>query len=117
MKNRTGYTLIELMVVLAIVGILFTTAMPFYSTLRQRAIGTEVKSAINQISELPAIFVRKAEGAGETIGRSTGAGFAKGFGWNILPPLAIGTGIVIGGLLLYSLAMRRIEPEPTYARR
>ena len=51
MKNQTGYTLIELMVVLAIVGILFTTAMPFYSTLRQRAIGTEVKITAQNIMD------------------------------------------------------------------
>lgn len=78
------------------------------------ALGTDVKVALAQVSELPDIFVRKAKGAAEEMGHATGAGFAKGFGWNILPPLAVGTGIVIGGLLLYSLAMRRIEPE--YAR-
>jgi hypothetical protein len=80
------------------------------------AIGTDVRSAISQISELPDAFIRKAKGATEDMGRSAGIGLAKGFGWNILPPLAVGTGIVLGGLLLYSMAMRRIEPDRAYAR-
>ena len=42
MENKTGFTLIELMVSLVIVGILFSTAMPLYSTWRQRTIGSEV---------------------------------------------------------------------------
>ena len=42
MENKTGFTLIELMVSLVIGGILFSTAMPLYSTWRQRTIGSEV---------------------------------------------------------------------------
>ena len=49
MKNRTGFTLIELMVSLVIVGILFATAMPLYNTCRQRAIGSEVKITAQNI--------------------------------------------------------------------
>ena len=51
MKRERGFTLIELVVVIAIVGILSATALPFYNTYRMRTYGSEAKVMIKQILE------------------------------------------------------------------
>jgi prepilin-type N-terminal cleavage/methylation domain-containing protein len=51
MGRQRGFTVIELMVVSAIVGILFATAMPLYHTWTQRAYGTEAALMMKQIMD------------------------------------------------------------------
>lgn len=46
---RQGFTLIELMVTIAIVGILSATAMPFYNTYRQLAYKSEATATIKNL--------------------------------------------------------------------
>ena len=49
MKKEYGFTLIELMVTIAISGILVATAVPFYQVYRQRAYGLEATIMGKQI--------------------------------------------------------------------
>jgi prepilin-type N-terminal cleavage/methylation domain-containing protein len=49
MKQNSGFTLVEIVVVIAILSILASTAMPVYHTLKQRTQGSEAKVMLKQI--------------------------------------------------------------------
>jgi len=49
MRKKTGFTLIELMVVIAIIGIMAGSAIPLYSRYRQRTVGSEATVMLRQI--------------------------------------------------------------------
>ena len=56
MKHQQGFTLIEIMVSLAIVGILAATSVPLYRTFQQRAYGSEATILMKNLLEAQIIY-------------------------------------------------------------
>ncbi|MDB9822607.1 type II secretion system GspH family protein [Deltaproteobacteria bacterium] len=56
MKRQAGFTMVELLVTVAITGILMATAMPVYHTWQQRAYGSEAAIMIRQILDAEILY-------------------------------------------------------------
>lgn len=61
MKRQAGFTMVELMAVIAIVGILTATSVRLYGTYRQRATGSEASIMLKQILDAQIIYFLEKE--------------------------------------------------------
>ena len=97
-QNQKGFTLIELMIVIAIIGILAAVALPAYQSYTKKAKFTEVTAAITPIRQAVDICYQR-EGAltscdtaaklGITLTDYEGAAYVKASGTTITPTTAV----------------------------
>jgi len=76
-SNEKGFTLIELMIVIAIIGILAAIAIPNFVSYRQRSYNSSAQSDVkNAMTTQEAYFVDNAI-YGNSLTKLTGAGFKQ----------------------------------------
>lgn len=64
-----------------------------------------VTTAVDRLSDFPQQFVREAKAGVREVSYTAG----RGFGWGLLPPVLIGFGVILAGLLAYRYAAIRID--------
>jgi type IV pilus assembly protein PilA len=68
LKNKKGFTLIELMIVVAIIGILAAIAIPNFMNYQCKARQTEAKTALGTVRTLQEAYIAEYSGYGSTAG-------------------------------------------------
>lgn len=102
MKKQSGFTLIELMIVVAIVAILAAVAMPAYKTYSLRAKFSEVIAATAPVKQqVELCYLDK--GALDDCTNTAAA--ASGNGWNIMATTSYANGSYVGSISVASGAI------------
>lgn len=97
MKNQSGFTLIELMIVVAIVAILAAIALPAYQTYTKRAKFSEVVAAVDPYKTAYEICIQTGVAQADCLEGSNGipSDIATGRGSGYVDSVVLGTDGVI----------------------
>lgn len=91
MKGRKGFTLVELMVVVAIIAILAAVALPLYSTFKQKSkASTALKGAMGATQALQVFYSETFSFSSVTLSNATGGALLGTKGGN---SIRVGTGL------------------------
>lgn len=66
-RNESGFTLIELMIVIVVIGILATLAVPKYMTVTRKAKESEAKMVLSQLHSLQEAYYRENDTYARTL--------------------------------------------------
>ncbi|MFA7537742.1 MAG: type IV pilin protein [Candidatus Cloacimonadaceae bacterium] len=66
-RNESGFTLIELMIVIVVIGILATLAVPKYMTVTRKAKESEAKMFLSQLHSLQEAYYRENDTYAKTL--------------------------------------------------
>lgn len=84
MKGKKGFTIIEIMIVVVVIGILAAIAIPQFAGYRQRTQDTAAKSALHQLAKAQEDYYTQHETY--TAGRGN---LYAASGWTVEPPVVV----------------------------
>jgi type IV pilus assembly protein PilA len=90
-KNEKGFTLIELMIVIAIIGILAAIAIPNFITYRKRAYNSAANADAKNIYTAAQAYYTDFPTGSPTLGNLQSYGFRQTADVTISPQAAVGT--------------------------